>query len=66
MLGKLTGSSESSLTVNIGGELRMFQLDCNCKVTLNGKNVKATDLRPGDDVEVDGKPAVRVTAKRSP
>lgn len=75
MTGTLVGIDGTTLVVETAQGEKRFETAashqddegnevCCCKVTLDGQCCCLTDLQAGDKVEVDGRPAVAVKAKR--
>jgi hypothetical protein len=50
--------------VHFVGE-QTWEVDPKAEVTLNGKEASIGDLRYGDDVDCNGRPATKVTATRT-
>lgn len=44
------------------GQRRAYALGDTCKLTYNGQPCDVHDLMPGDKIEVDGQPAVKIVA----
>lgn len=61
MTGKFASCTGGSLFLEGGQE---YPADLKCEVTLNGQPASFKDLQPGDVLEFDGKPAVKITATR--
>lgn len=53
--GKVKSASADSLVVTVGTADHTFKIDSSTKVTLDGKEAKATDLKAGDMVKVTSK-----------
>lgn len=66
MNGKITTIIAKDRIINItrNGENREHRLSETCKVFLNGQEADLGDLKIGDDVTVDGQPAVKLLATR--
>ncbi len=52
------------LLARCGGQQREFEVDEKCHFHVNGKDAAAGDLLPGDELEIDGNPAVCIKATR--
>ena len=74
MNGVIWSVGVEEITVDVGGAKRRVTLNTDVNpgtgkpyqpyITLNGKQCNLTDLRMGDRVEVDGNPAVKISATR--
>jgi hypothetical protein len=71
--GKVKSASADSLVVTVGTTDHTFKIDADTKVTLDGKEAKATDLKAGDMVKVTSKAgegankiATKIEATRKP
>ena len=69
MRGKIieirTNLTDRQLVIRLdNGTLRKRRLDVNCIISLNNKESQYSELRPGDIVEFEGQPIVKVAAVR--
>lgn len=55
--GKVKSISAEKLVVTVADKDHTFKIDSKTKITLNGKESKATDLKAGDEVKVTSKQA---------
>ena len=55
--GKVKSASAEKLVLSHGDQDHAFQIDASTKITLNGKEAKATDLKAGDSATVTAKQA---------
>lgn len=53
--GKVKSASADKIVVTVGTSDQTFTVDAGTKVTLDGKEAKATDLKAGDMVKITSK-----------